>query len=321
MSRRVLVTGGSGLVGKGIQHVLTLPDVNESHKNDEFFFLSSKDGDLRDIKVCEEVFEKFKPTHVIHLAAFVGGLFINMAKPVDLYQDNLVMNNNILQCSHKYNVDKLVSCLSTCIFPDKTTYPIDETMVHNGPPHSSNYAYAHAKRMIDVANRAYNQQYGCKFTSVIPTNIYGPNDNFHLNDSHVIPGLIRKFYDAKNENRAVTVLGTGSPVRQFIHSYDLAKLMLWTLREYDSVEPLILSVSEDAEVSIKQVVEWIAEAYDWKDGIVWDSTKADGQFKKTAANNKLLGLLPGNKFDFTSLQQGIKDTVQWFIDNHDNARL
>jgi len=117
------------------------------------------------------------------------------------------------------------------------------------------------------------------------------------------------------------VLGTGSPVRQFIHSYDLAKLMLWTLREYDSVEPLILSVSEDAEVSIKQVVEWIAEAYDWKDGIVWDSTKADGQFKKTAANNKLLGLLPGNKFDFISLQQGIKDTVQWFIDNHDNARL
>ena len=231
------------------------------------------------------------------------------------------MNNNIIQCSHKYKVTKLVSCLSTCIFPDKTTYPIDETMVHNGPPHPSNFAYAHAKRMIDVANHAYNQQYGCQFTSVIPTNIYGPNDNFHLENSHVIPGLIRKFYDAKAENREVTVMGTGSPVRQFIHSYDLGKLLLWTLRNYNDVAPLILSVGESDEVSIKQVVEWIAEAYDWKHGIKWDTTKADGQFKKTASTAKLLGLLPDNKYDFISLQQGIKDTVEWFIANHDSARL
>lgn len=321
MSRRVLVTGGSGLVGQGIQHVLTLDEVKELHKDDKFKFLSSKDGDLRQIAVCEEIFESFKPTHVIHLAAFVGGLFINMEKPVDFYSDNLVMNNNILACAHKYKVEKAVSCLSTCIFPDKTTYPIDETMVHNGPPHNSNFAYAHAKRMVDVANRAYHQQYGSMFTSVIPTNIYGPNDNFHLQNSHVIPGLIRKFYDAKKENRSVTVMGTGSPVRQFIHSYDLAKLMLWTLRDYNSVEPLILSVGEDAEVSIKQVVEWIAEAYNWTHGIEWDTTKADGQFKKTAANGKLLSLLPDNKYDFISLQQGIKDTVEWFIANHDNARL
>lgn len=321
MPRKVLITGGSGLVGKGIQHVLSLPEVNEHHKDDSFIFLSSRDGDLRDMTVCEALFDHHRPTHVIHLAAFVGGLFINMAKPVDFYNDNLTMNNNIIQCAHKYNVEKLVSCLSTCIFPDKTTYPIDETMIHNGPPHTSNFAYAHAKRMIDVANRAYNQQYGSMFTSVIPTNIYGPNDNFHFENSHVIPGLIRKFYDAKAAKKEVTVMGTGSPVRQFIHSYDLAKLMLWTLREYNSVDPLILSVSEEEEVSIKQVVEWIAEAYDWKHGIVWDSTKADGQFKKTASNAKLLTVLPENKFDFIPLQQGIKDTVQWFVENHDSARL
>lgn len=321
MSRRVLVTGGSGLVGQGIQHVLTLDEVKKDYAADEFRFLSSKDGDLRDIKACEAIFESFKPTHVIHLAAFVGGLFINMEKPVDFYQDNLTMNNNILACAHKFKVDKVVSCLSTCIFPDKTTYPIDETMVHNGPPHNSNFAYAHAKRMVDVASRAYNQQYGSMFTSVIPTNIYGPHDNFHLKDSHVIPGLIRKFYDAKAEGRSVTVMGTGAPVRQFIHSWDLAKLMLWTLREYQSVEPIILSVGEDDEVPIKQVVEWIAEAYDWKQGIEWDTTKADGQFKKTASNSKLMSLLPNNTYPFIPLQQGIKDTVEWFIANHDNARL
>lgn len=175
----------------------------------------------RDKKVCEEIFEKHKPTHVIHLAAFVGGLFRNMKYPVEFYHDNLSMNNNIIECSHKFKVKKLISCLSTCIFPDKTTYPIDETMVHNGPPHFSNAAYAHAKRMIDVANHAYNQEYGSNFTSVIPTNIYGPHDNFHLEDSHVIPGLIHKFYNAKKEGKDMTVMGTGKPLRQFIHSEDL----------------------------------------------------------------------------------------------------
>lgn len=209
--RVVMVTGGSGLVGSGIKSVLEHDDIKAFHANDEFIFLSSKDGDLRDKAVCEALFEKYKPTDVIHLAAFVGGLFINMKKPVEFYNDNLSMNNNIIDCSHRFGVKKLVSCLSTCIFPDKTTYPIDETMVHNGPPHSSNYAYAHAKRMIDVANKAYNQEYGCQFTSVIPTNIYGPHDNFHLENSHVIPGLIHKFYNAQRTYTIAT--------NMYIHRY------------------------------------------------------------------------------------------------------
>ena len=130
-------------------------------------------------------------------------------------------------------VAKLVSCLSTCIFPDKTTYPIDETMLHTGPPHSSNAGYAYAKRMIDVLNRCYNEEYGCQFTSVIPTNIYGPHDNFNLEDSHVIPGLIHKACIAKDAGADFVVWGSGTPLRQFIYSNDLAKLMIWTLRSYD----------------------------------------------------------------------------------------
>merc|ERR1712137_379559 len=122
-------------------------------------------------------------------------------------------------------------------------------MVHNGPPHTSNEGYSYAKRMIDVQNRIYHRQYGCKFTSVIPTNIYGPHDNFNLEDSHVIPGLIHKCYLAKKNNTPLTVWGTGSPLRQFIYSEDLAKLFVWVLREYDSVDPIILSVDESAEVS------------------------------------------------------------------------
>merc|ERR1712224_845660 len=136
---------------------------------------------------------------VIHLAAKVGGLFANMSQKVEFYRENTLMNDNIMECCRIHKVKKLVSCLSTCIFPDKTTYPIDETMVHNGAPHDSNIGYSYAKRMIDVLNRCYNEQYGCNFTSIVPTNIYGPNDNFNLKSSHVIPGLIHKCLIAKNE--------------------------------------------------------------------------------------------------------------------------
>lgn len=124
-----------------------------------------------------------------------------MKYKADFFRDNMVMNENVLHVAHLCKVEKIVSCLSTCIFPDKTTYPIDETMVHNGPPHDSNYGYAYAKRMIDVMNKVYHEQYGCNFTSVIPTNIFGPHDNFNLEDSHVIPGLIHKCYLAKSELR------------------------------------------------------------------------------------------------------------------------
>ena len=128
------------------------------------------------------------------------------------------MNDNVLSCSHKYGIKKVVSCLSTCIFPDKTTYPINETMLHNGPPHLSNDAYAYSKRMLEVQSKAYQEQYGDNFICVIPTNIYGENDNYNLENAHVIPALIHKCYNAKKNNKKFIVCGTGSPLRQFIYS-------------------------------------------------------------------------------------------------------
>lgn len=170
----VLVTGGTGLVGKAIEKV-----VNESKSPHEtWHFLSSKEADLRSKAETVALFEKIRPTHVIHLAALVGGLFRNLKYKVEFYRENVLINDNVMECCKDFKVKKLVSCLSTCIFPDKTTYPIDETMVHNGPPHTSNEGYAYAKRMIDVLNRCYNEEYGCNFTSIIPTNIYGPHDNY-----------------------------------------------------------------------------------------------------------------------------------------------
>jgi GDP-L-fucose synthase len=135
---------------------------------------------------------------VIHLAAMVGGLFKNMARNAEFLTDNILINHSVIQCCHETKVKKLISCLSTCIFPDKTNYPIDESMVHNGPPHDSNFGYSYAKRLIDIQNKAYHIQYGDNFTSIIPTNVFGPFDNFDLQDSHVIPGLIHKCYIAKS---------------------------------------------------------------------------------------------------------------------------
>jgi len=310
----ILVTGGSGLVGKGIQTV-----VEADPKDDEkWIFLSSKDGNLLSETETEAIFEKYKPTHVIHLAALVGGLFANMSANCDFFRNNMKMNDNILSSSHKHKVEKVVSCLSTCIFPDKTSYPIDETMVHNGPPHNSNFGYSYAKRMIDVQNRAYHEQHGCQFTSIIPCNVFGPHDNFNIQQGHVIPGLINKAYQAKKNGTPFEIWGTGAPLRQFIYSLDLAKLTVWVLREYQEIDPIILATDEADEVSIKDVAMMVLEASDFKGEVKFLTDKADGQFKKTASNSKLRKYLP--EFKFVPTKQAIQETVEWFEKNYDSAR-
>jgi GDP-L-fucose synthase len=310
----ILVTGGTGLVGKAVEEV----SKKEPVEGEEWVFLSSKDGDLRDLAQTRAIFEKYKPTHVIHLAAFVGGLFRNLKYKVEFYRYNVLMNDNIMECSREFGVKKLVSCLSTCIFPDKTTYPIDETMVHNGPPHTSNEGYAYAKRMIDTMNRCYHEEYGSNFTSIIPTNVYGPHDNFSIQDGHVIPGLIHKCYLAKEKGEDFVIWGSGSPLRQFIYSEDLARLTMWVMREYDSVDPIILSVDEAAEVSIKDVAMMVAKAMKFEGKVVMDTSKSDGQYKKTASNAKLRSYLPD--YTFMPMEEGIQRAVDWFVENYDAAR-
>lgn len=304
------------MVGRAIQHVVR--EEGEAKEGEEWIFLSSKDANLMNMEETRAVFEKHRPTHVIHLAAMVGGLFKNMKYNLDFWRNNIYINDNVLQAAHEVGAVKVVSCLSTCIFPDKTIYPIDETMIHNGPPHESNFGYAYAKRMIDVHNRAYFQQYGRCFTAVIPTNVFGPHDNFSIEDGHVLPGLIHKAYIAQKEGKPLVVWGSGSPRRQFIYSLDLARLFLWVLREYPEVDPVILSVGEEEEVSIKEAAEAVVQALDFKGEVVFDTSKADGQFKKTASNAKLHRYLP--EFTFTPFTQALKETCDWFVANYDSAR-
>ncbi|KAM6501127.1 hypothetical protein JOM56_004141 [Amanita muscaria] len=321
MSNVILVTGGRGLVGKAIEHIInTEPEGSRFGKKpgETWIFIGSADGDLRDVEQAKKVFEKYKPTHVIHLAALVGGLFKNMKYKLTFLRDNILINDNVLHTSYEQKAQKVISCLSTCVFPDKVEYPLDETKIHSGLPHESNFGYAHAKRLVDVQNHAYKEQYGCNFTSAIPTNVFGPYDNFDLEDSHVIPGLIHKCYLAKKNGTPFVVSGTGKPLRQFIYSYDLAKLFIWMLREYDDVEPVILSVGENEEVSIKEVADAIVKAMGFDGNYTFDTARADGQFRKPASNEKLLKLIGG--FQFTPFELALTETVKWFVANYENAR-
>ena len=173
------------------------------------------------------------------------------------------MNLNVLEACRINKVKKVVSLLTTCIFPDKNiTYPLTSDQLHNGPPHESNYAYAYAKRMLEVQARAYRDQYGMNIVNVIPCNVYGPRDNYNLEASHVIPGLIHKAFLAKHDNKPLKVWGDGTPKREFIYSKDLGKIIDWTLRNYTLEEPLI--VSSDEEISIGQVAEKLKDLYELK---------------------------------------------------------
>uniref|UniRef100_A0A3B4X3S0 GDP-L-fucose synthase n=1 Tax=Seriola lalandi dorsalis TaxID=1841481 RepID=A0A3B4X3S0_SERLL len=305
----VLVTGGSGLVGKAIEHVVQKE--GGKHEGEQWIFLSSTDADLVDVGQTRAVFEKYRPTHVIHLAAKVGGLYLHMRENLQFLRDNIKINDNVLQTAHDMGVTKVVSCLSSCIFPDKTTYPIDETMV-------SSFKSLYSPNVAPLNMILFFWQYGHRYTAVIPTNVFGPYDNFNIENGHVLSALINKTYKAKKEGTPVNVCGSGAPRRQFIYSLDVGRLIIWVLREYEEIDPIIVSVGEEDEVSIKEAVDMIAQALDFKGKIQFDTTLSDGQMKKTACNSKLRRYLPD--FTFTPLKEAIKMTCDWFMTNYDTAR-
>ncbi|XP_019622667.1 PREDICTED: GDP-L-fucose synthase-like [Branchiostoma belcheri] len=311
---KVLVTGGTGLIGKAIRHAVE----ENPCDGEEWVFVSSKEADLRDPKATKALFEKHRPTHVIHLAAEMGGMIRISQHNVEFLRNNLLINDNVLYNSHAMGVKKCMTALTSAIFPCEIQYPVDETNVHDGPPHDSVSGYAWAKRMVDVQNIAYNKQYGCKFTSVVPINLFGPYDNFSLKDGNVMPALIHKAYLAKKNGESLPVWGSGSARRQFMYSHDLGRLMVWAVKEYEETEPIILAVGEEDEISIKEAVELVVEAMDFQGEVAYDTTKSDGQFRKTCSNEKLRKYLPD--FKFTPIKQALKETCDWLAENYEEAR-
>lgn len=301
----LLITGGTGLIGSAIRTLA--PDA---------IFVGSKDYDLKNQEDVKKMFEYYKPKRIIHLAGKVGGLKANMQNPAEFYYDNMMINTNVLHFSHLNKVEKLVSCLSTCIFPDKVQYPLRENYLHNGPPHESNYAYAYAKRMVDIQTRSYREQYGSNFVSVIPTNVFGENDNYNIENGHVIPSLVHKAYIANKNKANLEIWGSGSPLRDFIYSQDLARLMLNVLEDYSDPEPISLATGN--ERSIKEIAEMIYSEFNEINELVFDSSKPDGQFRKPVDISKIKNLWPD--FQFSNFENSLKSSIEWFRQNYQLSR-
>ena len=298
---KTLVTGGYGMVGSAMESQIKL---------------SRETCDLTNPRQTEKLFQLIKPDGVIHCAGKVGGIGGNSNYKGEYFYNNLMINTNVIEAARKAGVKNLVAFLSTCVFPDKVKYPLTVDQIQLGEPHESNYPYAYAKRMADVQIRAYREQYGINYTSIIPSNIYGPNDNFNLDHGHVMPMLIHKLYLAKKNKTDFTVWGSGKPLREFIYSKDIAKIAEWALYNYEGTDPLIMS--GDEEISIKELVGILVDEFKFKGKVIFDKTKPDGQLRKPSDNSKIKELLPD--FEYTPFEQGIKETVNWFIENYNEAR-
>ena len=318
---KILVTGGTGLVGSHIQKLVQTNEEDSNstniYKDYEFIFVSSADCDLKDPYKVIQLFKKHKPNSVIHLAARVGGLYRNLSENLEMFSDNIKINENVLEACNFLNIYKAIFCLSSCIFPENPSkFPMDENMIHESPPHTSNEGYAYSKRMLEMQCRQHNKL-GYEFICLTPVNLYGPYDNFNLKDSHVIAGIIHRFHNTKINKEKFVMYGSGTPLRQFIYSYDFAKIILKFLFEYKGDITNIICCND--EISIKKLTETISLIYEYKtDKIICDLTKPDGCKRKTVDGSLFKKIFPN--FEYTSLENGLKETVDWFTTNYNTCR-
>ena len=300
---KILITGGTGLVGSRFS-------------GEDYIKIGSKDINLLDQNSIGDFLKNKEIEGVIHCAARVGGVKGNMTYPGEFTYENLKINTGIIEEARKAGIRKMISFSSTCVFPDKVEYPLTPSKIHLGPPHPSNYGYAYAKRMAEIQMQSYREQYGVNYFSVIPCNIYGPADNYNLEDGHVLPSIVHKFYLANTEGSDVTIWGSGNPLREFIFSEDVAKLTKILFDNYTGGTPVIISSGK--EISIKKVVDIIAREFNFKGKIIWDLDKPEGQFRKPSDNSVIRSIAPD--FEFTPIEEGIQKSVKWFKENYPNIR-
>ena len=332
---RILVTGGNGMVGSHIKDLVekakrkdeTMTEEEQSLLNEhEFKFLTRDDCELTSRMSVLHYFSGNKNYDcIIHLAACVGGLFMNMNNGIKMFSDNIKINENILEASHRYGIKRGIFCLSSCIYPQYPyEFPMNEKQIHFGPPHPSNEGYAYAKRMLELQCRQYNKAYNTEYICVVPVNLYGEYDNFSLEDGHVIPALMHRFHNTllKNKENGTTekhvAYGTGKPLRQFLYAGDFAKIICKLLLDgkYKSTEPIICCKDE---LTIRTMIYSLAKAMNIENhDIVFDTSKGDGCMRKTVDNSKLQTLYPN--FKFKSLQNGLETTYKWFKENYEHIR-
>jgi len=302
---KIFIAGHRGLVGSAITRALTKRGFNN------LILKTHKELDLLDQKAVARFFKKEKPEYVFLAAAKVGGIMANSTHPASFIYENLAIQNNVIHNAYLSGVKKLLFLGSSCIYPRLAPQPIKEESFMTGPLEPTNRAYAVAKIAGIVMCQSYNKEYGTNFISVMPTNLYGQNDNFDLENSHVLPALIRKFHDAKTANKdTITLWGTGVVLREFLFVDDCVDACIFLMKHYSSGE--IINISAGKNVTIKKLAELVKKTVGFKGEILWDSTKPDGMPKKLLDWSRIsnLGWKPS-----VSLEDGLKETYNWFKSN------
>jgi GDP-L-fucose synthase len=307
---KIYVAGHRGLVGSAIVRRL------EAEGFSNLVVRTSGELDLREQAVVREFFAREKPDYVVLAAAKVGGILANDTYPAEFIYDNLMMEANIVHAAWQNKVKKLLALGSTCIYPKMAPQPLKEEYLLTGPLEPTNEWYAVAKIAGIKLCQAYRKQYGCSFIAAMPTNLYGPGDNFDLEKSHVLPALIRKFHDAKmNSLPAVRLWGTGKALREFIHVDDMADASLFLLEHYDDGEIVNIGVGKD--ISIADLADIVKDVVGYGGRIEYDSSKPDGTPRKLVDVTRINGLGWSARID---LRSGVEQTYQWFLDNQAHLR-
>jgi GDP-L-fucose synthase len=310
----IVVTGGSGLIGKNLQDVVQQSDNTDT----VWLFPNSSELNLLSSESIDNYFSKNKIDYIVHLAANVGGLFKNLKYKVEMFRDNIIMNENILFYANKYNIQNGIFCCSTCIFPSvPSKYPMTEDMIMEGNPHESNASYGYAKRLLYFQCNNYNQQYKRKYVCITPCNIYGKYDNFDLNNSHVVAGLIHKFYlaSAAGSDDALTIKTGLDSMRQFINAKDIAKIIQHMISKFDAIEYANIILADD-DMLITDLIKMISRKFP---NVIYEiSDNEQGQSKKTCSNQLFKKTYP--EYKLTPIETGIAETIDWFLSNVNQVR-
>lgn len=306
---RIYIAGHLGMVGSAVWRALEA----KGYKN--LIGKTSKELDLRNQQAVIDFISDEKPDIIIDAAAKVGGILANNENPYPFLMENLQIQNNLIDAAHKADIQKFIFLGSSCIYPKFAPQPLKEEYLLTDSLEPTNEWYAIAKIAGVKACEAIRKQYGKDFVSLMPTNLYGPNDNFDLKSSHVLPAMMRKFHEAKETNSPVELWGSGTPMREFLHVDDLAEAVLFAVENI--LPEHLYNVGTGADVTIKELAETIQNIVNHKGEIVWDSSKPDGTPRKLMDSSKLKALGWKPNFD---LKMGVKDTFNWFMNNQGNFK-